>query len=106
MPPRPPQRTEWDPMEARSTDGHPMSPRATDPPPPDPHRTLPRLSLRGVRFDYGGLRALDGIDLDVLAGDRLAILGPNGAGKSTLLRLMAGTFAPSVGRVLLDGTDL
>ena len=68
--------------------------------------SAPRLSLRGVAFAYGETRVLDGIDLDVRAGERLAILGPNGAGKSTLLRLLAGTLAPDAGTVLLDGADL
>ncbi len=66
----------------------------------------PRLSLRGVRFDYGRTAVLDGIDLDVKAGERLAILGPNGAGKSTLLRILAGTLLPRAGTVLLDGRDM
>jgi iron complex transport system ATP-binding protein len=65
-----------------------------------------RLSLRAVSFAYSQTRVLDGIDLDVRAGERLAILGPNGAGKSTVLRLLAGTLTPDAGRVLLDGGDL
>jgi cobalamin transport system ATP-binding protein len=66
----------------------------------------PRLSLRDVSFAYEAVRVVDGIDLDVRAGERLAILGPNGAGKSTVLRLLAGTLTPDAGRVLLDGADI
>ena len=69
-------------------------------------RSPGRLALRAVRFAYGSQLVLDGLDLDVQTGERLAILGPNGAGKSTLLRILAGTLAPQGGRALLDGTDL
>jgi len=65
-----------------------------------------RLSLRAVSFAYSENRVLDRIDLEVRAGERLAILGPNGAGKSTVLRLLAGTLTPDAGQVLLDGVDL
>jgi len=79
-----------------------------------------RLSLRGVSFAYDDIRVaskfararsdasyvLRDIDLDVRAGERLAILGPNGAGKSTVLRLLAGTLSPDSGKVLLDGADI
>lgn len=65
-----------------------------------------RLTLRGVSYAYDEAKVLDRIDLEVRAGQRLAILGPNGAGKSTVLRLLAGTLAPDAGLVLLDGTDL
>jgi len=59
-----------------------------------------------VTFAYADAAVVDGIDLDVRAGERLAILGPNGAGKSTVLRLLAGTLTPDAGKVLLDGADL
>jgi len=62
------------------------------------------LSARGVRFSYpGGIDALDGLDLDVPEGGRLAILGSNGAGKTTLLMHLNGTFRPSDGEVWLEG---
>ena len=54
----------------------------------------PVLSLRGIGKHYGGVTAVDGVDLDVVAGDVLAICGDNGAGKSTLIRIMAGAVAP------------
>ena len=62
------------------------------------------LSAQGLRFTYpGGIRALDGLDLDVPAGGRLAILGPNGAGKTTLLMHLNGTLRPDEGEIRLDG---
>lgn len=65
------------------------------------------LSLRGVgrSLPSGGkmLTILDGVDLDVVRGEFLAVLGPSGSGKSTLLALMAGLDRPSAGEVHLDG---
>ena len=62
------------------------------------------LKLRDIRHRRGGREVLEIDELDVGAGERLAVLGPNGAGKTTLLRLMAGLEAPSAGTVELDGT--
>ena len=57
------------------------------------------LQLRGVIWEAGGQRRLDGIDLSIEAGPRTIILGPNGAGKSLLLRLCHGLLQPSAGRI-------
>jgi branched-chain amino acid transport system ATP-binding protein len=54
---------------------------------------------------FGGLRALRGIDLDVVQGERLAIIGPNGAGKTTLFNVIAGDIAPTSGSVTIKGQD-
>lgn len=51
-------------------------------------------------------RALDGIDLEVAHGDFITIIGSNGAGKSTLLNVIAGTYAPDDGCVIIDGRDV
>lgn len=62
------------------------------------------LEARGLTYAYpGGVPALDGLDLQVERGRRLAILGPNGAGKTTLLMHLNGTLRPGAGEVLLDG---
>ncbi|WP_202637672.1 ABC transporter ATP-binding protein [Bailinhaonella thermotolerans] len=67
----------------------------------------PVLSARGQRKEYGtgeGLvRAVDGVDLDVGAGETVAITGPSGCGKSTLLHLLGGLDRPSGGEVRLNG---
>lgn len=72
---------------------------------PDSPRT-PVLSTEAVTVRIGGRALLDAVDLDVFAGEVLALVGPNGAGKSTLLGVVAGDTVPDAGRVVLDGTDL
>jgi ABC-type lipoprotein export system ATPase subunit len=65
------------------------------------------LRARGLRKEYGkgnGLvRAVDGVDLDVAAGETVAVMGPSGCGKSTLLHLLGGLDRPSAGEVSLGG---
>ena len=58
------------------------------------------LAARGVGRRYGSRVALAATDLDVRSGEALALVGPNGAGKSTLLGILAGSLAPSAGRVV------
>jgi ATP-binding cassette, subfamily B, bacterial len=75
---------------------------------------LPDGSLRQgilferVRFTYPGSDrpALDGIDLQIRPGERIALVGDNGAGKTTLAKLLLGLYPPTEGRILADGTDL
>ena len=57
----------------------------------------PILSLRQIRKVYGSLEVLHGIDLDVRAGEVVALLGENGAGKSTLSRIISGAVQPTSG---------
>jgi ABC-type lipoprotein export system ATPase subunit len=70
-------------------------------------RVGPVLRARGLEKEYGqgeGLvRALDGVELDVGAGETVAVMGPSGCGKSTLLHLLGGLERPSAGEVWLDG---
>jgi NitT/TauT family transport system ATP-binding protein len=66
----------------------------------------PLVSLRGVAKRYAtGTLAVRGVDLDIDAGDFVALLGPSGCGKSTLLRMVAGLAAPSSGRILWPGGE-
>jgi branched-chain amino acid transport system ATP-binding protein len=64
------------------------------------------LEVRGVSVAFGGVRAVDGVDLDLEAGDRHGLIGPNGAGKSTLFRLVAGGLRPTTGSISYDGRDI
>jgi ABC-type branched-subunit amino acid transport system ATPase component/ABC-type branched-subunit amino acid transport system permease subunit len=64
------------------------------------------LRLERLSKSFGGLRAVESVDLEVREGDRHAIIGPNGAGKSTLFNLITGRMRPSSGRVWFDGRDV
>ena len=61
------------------------------------------LELRELRKSFGKTEIIRGANLQVRAGERIAVIGPNGAGKSTLLNLISGRFAPTSGEVLLNG---
>ncbi|WP_420328944.1 sugar ABC transporter ATP-binding protein [Mameliella sp.] len=63
------------------------------------------LSLRDVHKSFGPVEVLHGIDIDIRAGEVLALIGENGAGKSTAMKILAGYQPPSSGQVLLDGAD-
>jgi branched-chain amino acid transport system ATP-binding protein len=67
----------------------------------DPLGVRDALEVRGLCAGYDGLRVLHQVDLDVHAGEVMAVLGPNGAGKSTLLSTIAGVLAPTAGTVQL-----
>jgi branched-chain amino acid transport system ATP-binding protein len=65
----------------------------------------PKLQVQDAHLRFGGLRALQGVSIDVYDGEIVAIIGPNGAGKTTLLNAISGVYHPSPGRILLDGQD-
>jgi iron complex transport system ATP-binding protein len=64
------------------------------------------LELRDVTVQYGARVVLRAVDLEIGAGERVALIGPNGAGKSTLLRVATGVVRPATGRASLDGVPL
>lgn len=73
-----------------------------------PETTEGRITLRDVRFAYPGQSrpVINGVSLDVMPGETVALVGPSGSGKTTLTNLVARFFDPTSGAVLLDGVDL
>lgn len=66
----------------------------------------PRIALRGVSKRFGDVVALDGVDVEVAAGEVVVVIGPSGSGKSTLLRCVNALEIPDGGVVELDGTPV
>jgi branched-chain amino acid transport system ATP-binding protein len=60
------------------------------------------LAVRNLTMDFGGLRAIDGVSLDVSPGEIVALIGPNGAGKTTLFNCVTGVYRPTVGEILVN----
>ena len=71
---------------------------------PDP--SAPDISVRGLTKRYGDVVAVDGIDLDIQAGEFFTMLGPSGSGKTTTLRMIAGFEMPDEGTIELAGEDV
>lgn len=64
------------------------------------------LRSQGLTMRFGGVTALDGLDLDIHRGDVLGLLGPNGSGKTTFFNVVTGIYRPSAGRLSFDGQDI
>jgi len=67
---------------------------------------MPLLEVSGVTKRFGGLIALNGVDLAVGRGELVGIIGPNGAGKTTLVNVVTGVYYPESGRIIFDGHDI
>src|SRR6187551_2892148 len=65
--------------------------------------TAPLIGFKNIRKSFGAVRALDGVDFDLKAGEVHALLGENGAGKSTLIKVLGGIHRPDAGEVRIDG---
>ena len=63
------------------------------------------IKAESITKDFAGLRALDNVTLTLKPGEILGLIGPNGSGKTTLLNIISGVFAPSQGRIAIDGKD-
>lgn len=64
------------------------------------------LELRGLNVSFGGLKVIDGLDLEVGENEIVSLIGPNGAGKTTVFNVITGVFRPDGGDILLDGKSL
>ncbi len=64
------------------------------------------MRTRDVKLHYRGLKAVDGVSIDLVEGSIHALIGTNGAGKSTVVGLLSGEYWPSEGRIELDGRDV
>ena len=61
------------------------------------------IEARGITKTFPGVRALDGVDFELRAGETHILLGENGAGKSTLMKILSGAYSPDEGEVYIDG---
>ncbi len=64
------------------------------------------IETRGVVKTFGGLRALDGVDIKVQRGSLTLLIGPNGSGKTTLINVIGGVYKPDAGQVIYEGEDI
>ncbi len=84
-----------------------MAPEHRPQPPTGPEvAPAPLLTMRGITKSFPGVRALDGVDLDVTAGEVHCLLGQNGGGKSTLIKLRAGVHQPDAGEIRWQGAPV
>ena len=90
-------------LEESPSVAEPTSPRAL---PASPQHRGRRVRFEAVRFAYRDAVVLPGLDLDIPAGQTVALVGETGAGKTTIARLLARFYDPQAGRVTLDGVDL
>ena len=64
------------------------------------------LEVSGLRMRFGGLLAVDGVELAAQEGQIVSMIGPNGAGKTTVFNCLTGFYKPSSGSILLDGEPI
>ena len=74
--------------------------------PGDPRSGGGAISIIGLRKEYDGVTAVDGIDLEIGGGEFFTLLGPSGCGKTTTLRMLGGFEQPTSGQILIDGVDV
>jgi len=68
-------------------------------------KTEPLLAVEDIHISFGGLKALNGVGLEVYPGEIMAIIGPNGAGKTTMLNVINGVYTPDAGRIFFEGRE-
>lgn len=69
-------------------------------------RAGPLIEMKGIVKNFGGLRAVDHVDLELWSDECLALVGENGAGKSTLIKVLSGIYRADEGHILMDGNEV
>jgi len=64
------------------------------------------LTISGLAKHFGGLKAVDGVDMQVRRGEIQALIGPNGSGKTTIINMLSGLYVPTAGKILFNGSDV
>ncbi|HWT83504.1 MAG TPA: branched-chain amino acid ABC transporter ATP-binding protein/permease [Candidatus Methylomirabilis sp.] len=64
------------------------------------------LTVKGLAKHFGGLKAVDGVDMEIRRGEIQALIGPNGSGKTTILNMLSGLYVPTAGEIVLDGAPI
>ena len=64
------------------------------------------LEVKNLGISFGGLRAVNGVDMTIEKEQLYGLIGPNGAGKTTLFNLLTGVYKPDTGKVILDGKNI
>ena len=64
------------------------------------------LKMQGITKSFGAIHALQGVDLEIAAGEAVGLMGDNGAGKSTLMKIIAGNFPPTAGKIMIDDREV
>ena len=64
------------------------------------------LEVKNLGISFGGLRAVDGLDMTIEKGELYGLIGPNGAGKTTAFNMLTGVYKPTDGVIKLDGEEI
>ena len=65
--------------------------------------TVPLVEMRDISIQFGGIKAVDGVTVDLYPGEVVGLLGHNGAGKSTLIKILSGAYQANSGQILING---
>lgn len=72
----------------------------------DEIKSIPMLEIKELSIQFGGLRAVDGLNMTVQKGQLYGLIGPNGAGKTTVFNMLTGVYKPTSGGIFLDGVEI
>ncbi len=72
----------------------------------DENKNTPMLEVKQLSIQFGGLHAVDGLDMTIRKGQLYGLIGPNGAGKTTVFNMLTGVYKPTSGSIFLDGENI